>query len=173
MRLKFASVLSILSVLIVFLLLTFASAQPPISAEDLINRCRTEGSIALVRDLAADNGKEWDAVIEKIASGDPRWIDASACLITGVYFGGHASLWLDLEVTWAKLLTSHPREILRLEMRGVSILKACGLPFIEPEEEFIEDYVVRTLKALDGVEDVSLQDAKKACQLVLKEAYKS
>jgi len=92
-------------------------------------------------------------------------------LANGVYFGGNASAWLDLEVTWAELLAKAPEAVLELEWSGVSIAKACSFPFIEPEDEFIDNHVKAVLSALATVERTDLQDTKKRCETQLKDDY--
>jgi len=94
-------------------------------------------------------------------------------LANGVYFSGHASAWIDLEVTWVELLAKAHKEVLRLEGYGVSIMKACGMPFIEPEKEFIDNHVQAVLATLATIEEDYLQYAKRSCEARLKDGYEN
>jgi len=176
MRLNFLRMLSFLAGLTIMFATQLAYAKPITSARELLDRCRNEGSVALLRDLTYnDEGEwdeeEWDTVIDQIATGDPDWIYASGCLANGVYFSGNASAWLSLEVTWAELLAKAPEPVLRLEWSGVSLMKACGFPFIEPEAEFIDNHYQAVLAAFAKIDNEFLQDGKKRCEARLKEGY--
>jgi len=56
-------------------------------------------------------------------------------------------------------------------MSSASIVKACGMPFIEPEKEFIDNHVQAVLSTLATVEEEVLQCTKRSCEARPKHSH--
>ena len=125
--------------------------------------CEDDESVCRENDEANSN-----YIFNKVASGDEEWIHA---LVTYVSPGTDASASTEVMVTLARALSNNPKAILALDKKTIapSLYNICGLPFIEPEYEFIKAHGKKTLKALRQVDDPELLDSRDACIRRLQE----
>jgi len=172
-------ILSIFFSLILAFTIGVAQAQydPALYDQDgynMLDRCRNEGSVALVDELLKNEQKEWREVMQKIATGNTQWIWASACLWSGVRFGMNVlSDDADAALTeaWSSALLKNPEDLLR-QNREVSLTVMCGLPldFRGKSVEFADKFLENALAALEITEEDSdyYRRNKKACAFYLK-----
>jgi len=147
------------------------------TAEKMMEDCKREGPFVIVNALTKNGkkkwgGKKWNETLEKIVSGDPKWIDASACLSIGAAFNPDIETLHSLHIAWAKALSKSPWEILGLEGEyGISTAAACSMPFEQPEPAFVEAYMKDTLQALKTVTGPVMEPDREDCERHLKDAY--
>jgi len=148
---------------------------------DMLERCKSEGAIELVVSLMKDNRKEWDEAMQKIVTADWRWIEASACLSHGVFFGAEALdrnggngdyAWATLTESWPQALLNNPEELLK-QSHEISLALMCSFPLYlvdhrdEPKEK-ADEFLEQALAALERVDEDYLRASKEACKTYLK-----
>jgi len=151
------------------------------AGEDMLKRCEQEGPATVVNQFIRE---DWDLLAEKVAAGDTSWIEASACLNHGIYYGGKSELtddgkydwgdygWWVMTEAWGQALLKNPVAILHINV-GVSLDSACRLP-IEADKKSVEladDFLAQALASLETVEDEDLEIHKKVCQLYLSDDH--
>jgi hypothetical protein len=150
----------------VVLLLAFAldasavpAAQPARpSADALLHDIEQQGGRQVLHDLWRDD-KAFDAVIDAIGSGDPKWLGVAIRLRP--FSDAGASESIDNAV--AGLLPQQPRRVLSLIGHGFELQHLCTSPFIEPAPGVAEAYETKTLAALATVRDPDLAYLAKEC----------
>jgi len=172
-------ILSIFFSLILAFTIGVAQAQydPALYDQDgynMLDRCRNEGSVALVDELLKNEQKEWREVMQKIATGNTQWINASACLSHGVYYGLNLLsdyAYATLMDAWAQALLKNPKDVLR-RSGEISLTVLCSLPldFREFSVEFADDFLENALAALEITEEDNdyYRRNKTACAFYLK-----
>jgi len=139
------------------------------------------GPIGVMWNITHPNGQDydwdiWDDITEQIAKGNAAWIKASGCLAHGARYGSCASCNNMLKIAWAHALITNTRAVLELR-RWTSIDEACSLPFIEEGEDFLAQYMDKSIAALNllttkpEVYGDILQDARRSCIWSLKATY--
>jgi len=151
-------------------------------ARDMLERCQDEGAIAVVAGLMKDNRKEWKEVLQKIAAGSRQWIETSACLSHGVFFGAKILAedgdyaWATLTEAWPAALLKNPEALLK-QRHEISLALMCSFPLYlvdhrDDSEEMADDFLEKALNSLERVEDDYLRASKEACVTYLKLDYK-
>jgi len=156
---------------------TMSNHAYPQDGRKLFERCEQEGAATVINQFIRE---DWDLLAEKVAAGDSSWIEASACLNHGFYYGGTSDLtdyskgdWMDygwwvVTEAWVKALLKNPVAILKVDV-GASLSGVCRLP-IEADKKSVEladEHLAKALASLESVEDEHLEVHKKACQLYL------
>jgi len=169
----FKKTLSIFLILTFILMMGAVQAQYDQDAIDMREKCRSEGAIVLVEELMKDDKKQqWKEIMQKIATGNSEWIDASACLSHGVQLGLNAfSDYAEatLAQSWAAALLENPEEMLK-KTRELPLTVMCGLPldWSDGSVEFADDFLNKALIALERVEKPYLRPGREACAVHLK-----
>ncbi|CAD6514224.1 hypothetical protein ACFQ3P_04325 [Paraburkholderia sabiae] len=105
---------------------------------------QTKGARATVQSLSRKGS--FDAVLDKIASGNTAWVRISRDLATGTDAGDSTGL----SVALAKALPKNPKAVLAVlddgPVTGASVV--CGVPFIEPTPREVKDYLNRAIPAV-------------------------
>jgi len=145
-------------------------------ARDMLERCQDGEAVALVVELMKDEKKQWNEVLQKVASGSSQWIDTSACLWYGVRYGLKALgwdgdyAWETLMDAWSAALLKNPEDLLK-QSDEISISLMCSFPtsMFDGSVEFADDFLEKALTSLERVDDgVYLQARKEACKTYLK-----
>jgi len=114
------------------------------SAEAVVSRLRRAGQM--------------DQVYELIAGGDKEWLRAAAKLAPGT--GGDASNSMTRVLIGA--LARNPEPV--LEFNSLDDVRAvCSADFIEPTDEFLDDYFKTVLSKLEQIKDAALDEKKQRC----------
>jgi len=150
----------------------YAQTETVLDAKEILARCKSEGAVNIVNELtSSEMQKDWIRLTEYVETGDTAWIEASACLMPGTLESYSASDWIFLKLAWLEALTKNPTAMLEIEYQGVALEDTCELPHIEPEEDFLVQYVKDTLAALDKVDAPHLQEGKQRCMRMMKAAF--
>lgn len=139
-----------------------------ITIATLRNTIQKYGPRNVVNQLNKGEGQDWLQIEAYISNGDAQWI----ALASELYSGTDASTSEGLILALAEALPKNPGAVLKLENTVISLKRICSLPFIEPEDAFIERYVVDTMTALDSVQDSALRRAAQTCRRRLQEVLK-
>jgi len=149
---------------------------------EMVQICAREGAANIVDDF---DRRGWDALKERAATGDPDWLDASACLAHGLKF------FVDKEYNpnkenlgdygvavlidaWQEVLLRNPEKILGFGDK-IPLGWVCGYPYEAAWDyntvELVDEFLNKMLAALEKVDDEELQLNKKICELYLKDAH--
>jgi len=159
---------------LVALMMSGAYAEDFLNAKTLLARCESEDPVALVDEITLrNNHQDWDEIAERVATGDSEWIAASGCLMTGTKGSISAIDRIILRMAWIEALPKNPTALLQVEYQGYSLERLCELPHIEPEEEFLAQYVKETLAALEKVDAPHLQEGKQSCMSRMQTTYEN
>ena len=134
----------------------------PVTIEELRAAYLKYSAVAIVRALVKNDWENYDFIFDKVASGDEEWIHA---FVTYVVPGTDAAAAEGVPVALAHALSNNTKAVLALDKNLItpSLYSICGLPFYEPEYEFIKAHGKKTLKALRQVDDPELLDARDVC----------
>jgi hypothetical protein len=105
--------------------------------------------------------RQWEALLQKIETGDPRWLAVARELADGTDAGTSE----DLQVVLARALPKNPADVLRLAdtQSFLSINDLCAAPFIEPEPAYLKRYLRETRRSLRILHDAAVEDRRKKC----------
>lgn len=109
----------------------------------------------------------WQNFYRQVAAGEEKWLQLVPLVLGGSEHTGA------IAVALAEALPKNPEGVLGLESWMVSMKYVCAMPFIEPDDSFIDSYYKRAMSALDGVRDEYFRDDKKICRQRLQEAMKN
>lgn len=151
--------------LLLFGLSVWHRPSPPPTPEALREQFYTKGPRVLLRELTRDEGKDWIFVLDQLSDGRENWLECTPFLVPGADADAAAAL----QEALARALPENPMAVLELDGR-ISLKNVCSLPLIEVEPEFLHDYGLRALSALDTVEAPHLQQSRRVCALRLREA---
>jgi len=128
------------------------------SAESLLQAIDKNGGQSIVHGLGYD---EVDKILSHIETGDPKWLAVAGKLAPYADAGFGEGLGIAL----ATALPVAPQEVLTLAGKEppLSLSIICGLPFIEPDTEFLKNYISKTRKALEATTTPDLQQKKAEC----------
>ncbi len=134
--------------------------------DSLLTELAHSGAKAVVRRLSCGAGSLWDAVLQKIESGDPRWLNVAAQLAAGT----DAATSEALLVTLARALVKNPVGVLRLagSQTFLSIEDLCGAPFIEPEPAYLRHYLNAAEHAVERLEERAIEEPRSKCLAQIK-----
>ncbi len=145
----------------------FAAPAPnPAAVRDSIRR---EGAKATIADLA--KADQWDAVSDRMDSGNADWIALAPLLAPGSDAGSAE----DLGISLAFSLPKNPRAVLAaLDPANGHIIiggdRVCGLPFVEDTVPDLPAYRLKAMRAVREVKDTRLAAARTACLAALAAA---
>lgn len=129
---------------------------------------RDIGAHKTVRLMNEGDRAAWENFIQHLASGDEAWLQVLPDLLGGSDAGWTGSIITAL----AAALPKNPEGVLALEGAFVSMKQVCSIPFIEPEDKFVDDYVLSVKEALAGVNDAYFEQDKLICLQRLDETMK-
>lgn len=133
----------------------------PVTLEEVRLAFYRYSVVSIVNALHENSEANWNHVLNKVREGDADWIMALQSYIAP---GADAGASTAVIVTYAAALPNNPQAILQMgQGRGDSLLLVCGLPFIEPDYEFVQNYGKNALAALQGVEEDYLLEARDFC----------
>lgn len=119
-------------------------------------------------DINALSENEYDRLVEYISEGKTRWIELYPILKKQPFLG-ITSLQEGLNISMAYALPENPAVVLRF-INDTNINDICGIPFIEPTHQEIEDYY---LKTQTGLKNLILQSpVKNKCLYTLTRIMK-
>jgi len=172
MRITIKTLIILMISFVSYPIVGYAQTETVLDAKEILARCKSEGAVNVVNELTSSElQKDWIRLTEYVETGDTAWIEASACLMPGTHLGKSASAWIFLKLAWLDALTKNPTAMLEIEYQGASLENICRLPHIEPEEDFLAQYVKDTLAALDKVDAPHLQEKKQLCMRIMKAAF--
>ena len=111
--------------------------------------------------------EKWDDVMEKISSGETRWIRIATLL----YPETDAGITSALIITMAEALPNSPENVLPTIGQGFDLEDVCGFPFIEPEIPFLMDHYDRATLALKRPLRPELKEIQSKCIKELNMQY--
>lgn len=145
------------------LALLLAVALPSVSSVQA--QLVKDGPLATVRALDADG--RWDAILDRIGVGDPRWI----ALAPGLAPGADAGTAEGLGIALATGLPRAPAAVLAvLSPQGPGSLapdRVCSAPFIEDTAAHQHSYKAQALAAVATVTAPGLATMASACKAQL------
>lgn len=124
-----------------------AGAQVAPDAVRIAGEIDTQGARPAVASLDRDG--QFDAVLERIATGNAAWVELAPRLAQGT--DGSASIGLTIALATA--LPKNPAAVLRVLDDGpvLGASAVCGVPFIEPAPGDVKAYLDRTIPAVSDV----------------------
>jgi len=148
-----------------------------LDAKIFYQKCSAEGATKVVDGITHGfDHPIWDAIIDKISSGEDAWIKTLYCLKDSPGYS-NVTVSVDLDIALAKALPKNPQAVLALSLSGIATARACSLPIIEPKRAWAAQYVKDTLAALEAIPDdasfanILLDIERDVCILRLKDAY--
>ena len=141
-----------------------ASAPTPAAVARMIDASGARRTVQ-----ALDRGGEhsrFDAVLDRIAAGDRRWL----ALVPRLAPGTDAGTAEGLRIAVAQALPRNPRAVLRLVPKTFPAEDVCGFPMIEPTQSETRSYFRAALPAVQGVTARALRPAKQQCLAELRKA---
>lgn len=155
---------------LVILILSCLAACSPGQKHDLETAagitasCRDIGAYRTVRLMSGKDYRLWDNFIEHVSRGEEDWLR----VIPEIRGGTDAGTAESIGIALAYALPENPKGVLNLA-NSTSLKGACSIPFIEPEEEFLEEYLNRARVALDAVSEEYYQEDKKVCLMRMQD----
>jgi hypothetical protein len=141
----------------------------PVSIEELRSAFYGYSVVAIVAALRENNEANWNMLLDKARAGEGDWIYALNAYVAP---GADAANSTAIIVTLATALSNNPEAVLNLGFsHGPSLYQLCSLPFIEPEDEFLEDYAHKTLHALQNIDKPYLLDLRDYCLRTLRASW--
>jgi len=130
---------------------------------------RTHGARQTVRSLEAR--KQFDAVLDRISTGNVAWVGLAPALAKGTDAGDSEGLTVAL----ATALPKNPGAVMAILDDGsiIGVNAVCGLPFIEPTHQEANDYLARAIPAVTAVAPSSRVPRRTACLDALHRAQES
>jgi hypothetical protein len=142
------------------------SGDTPMTVAMVEHRLAEIGPTATVREL--DGAGRWEQVLNRIQSGDARWI----ALVHQLAQGADASTSGALTAALAEALPKSPRAVLNaLNLKGLAPIspdRVCTAPFQDGAAGDVSAYKAASLKALAGLSDSRLSPVRDACILRLQ-----
>lgn len=136
------------------------------NVKDIRESCRELGAYKTIR-LMDENGSDaLDNFYRHIAAGDEAWLQLVP-MLAGGSSGVHSAR---MAKALAEAMPLNPEGVLALESSMVSMKLVCSMPFKNIDAEGAEDYYLRTLAALDTVDEVYFEQDKKICLARLDDA---
>jgi len=163
------------------------------NGEEMMKICVREGAANVINEF---DQRGWDILGERLATGDPEWVEAVACLMHGQNFFIFEDLNLKtrelgdyataiLSDAWREVLLKKPETILELG-RKIPLSLTCGYPYEAVLDkthtvEWADDYLEQGLAALAKIDDESfrtvdneyLQTEREVCEIYLKRDHKT
>jgi len=118
------------------------------------------GASQVVKQLNAETGARWKAVITGIATGRDAWLDVARAIQPGV----DAGTGEDLTYAVASALRANPTAVLRLTGVEFPLTQVCDVPLIEPTNAQVAIWKRQALAALNRVRDASLATKVHDCR---------
>jgi hypothetical protein len=134
-------------------------AKGAVEPKAVIDAIDSHGAAAVVRELSAGKGSQWDAVIHGIEMGTPVWLDVAKKLLKATDAGRTTDLYFALSLA----LTRNAAGVLSMAGPDLPIDRVCSVPYIEPDEKTIRTHRTRVRAALRRVTSTHLDSQKKAC----------
>jgi hypothetical protein len=127
---------------------------------------RSHGARQTVQSL--ERRKQFDAVLDRIATGNTAWVEIAPALAKGTDAGSAEGLTVAL----ATALPKNPPAVLAVLDDGpvTGAQAVCGLPFIEPGQKEATDYLARAIPAVAAVADSPRVPRRAACLDALRRA---
>ena len=127
---------------------TYASSEDMPDAGQIAREIDMNGARKTVMSL--DSKGQFEAVLTRIASGDPAWVSLARSLAQGT----DASDSTGLIIALATALPKNPVAVLRTLDDGPPLTASavCGAPFIEPAEGDVKAYLAQATPAVAGVD---------------------
>jgi ABC-type Fe3+-hydroxamate transport system substrate-binding protein len=152
---------SIYLVPMIFALVASACVGSPKAPEasQIARDIQTHGARSTVASL--DRKGQFDAVLERIASGDSTWVNLARPLSQGTDAGESTGLTIAL----ATALPRNPAAVLRVLDDGpvLGASAVCGVPFIEPEAGEVKAYLEQTIPAVERVAQTRDTPLRSSC----------
>lgn len=118
------------------------------------------------KNSASISDDEYDDVSNYISEGKKRWVDLYPALKKEP-FSGVASFQEGLDISMAYALSQNPAEVIKfIDKSNVEFI--CGVPFIEPTQDEINEYYSKARLAILGVRSKSIW--KDRCLFTLDKA---
>lgn len=110
------------------------------------------------------NSKEWDEVLDKIATGNSKWLLAA----NNIKPYTDASNAESLNFAVALAMPKNPDGVLKLVNQNFNLEEVCTVPYIEADDEVVKHYLKQTIQALSK----SQQKIKaQSCLKILAQIY--
>jgi len=154
------------------------------NGKEMTKICVREGATNVVNGF---DERAWDALGERVATGDPDWVEASACLMQDFSFSVYEYRYPNkedlgdyanevLRHAWREVLLKKPETLLEFGER-ISFKWACGYPYDTLLDdaytvEWADDYLEQGLAALAQVKNEYLQTERKVCEIYLRDIHK-
>lgn len=114
---------------------------------------------------------EFEQILKHIDEGDAQWV----ALAPSLYKGTDAGDSEDIEIALATALPKNALAVLSVLSGNTAISegqpgidKVCGVPFIEPTDDFVKKYLKESTAALKAVNDQKLLPVAQKCLGYLK-----
>jgi hypothetical protein len=147
-------------------LVSLPASAAALSPEGIALQIKEHGAKAAVARLW--NNDDYDQVMDKLKTGDDRWIALAPLLAPGT----DADAGEDLLVALAFALPRNPRAVLTVlaGKQGSFFVDVCTVPFDEGTVKDISVYIKRARKAVAEVSDPALARTKAECLEQLRTA---
>lgn len=137
----------------------------PVTLEELGAAYYLYSAPSIMEALMANNGANWQMMMNKIRTGDGDWIGQIANLVAPAAEGKATN---DINTALAYALPKNPEAVLLTGWR-YPLYNVCSLPFDEPDA-FVTDYVDKALAAMHTVDKPYLKEIREHCAARLKKS---
>jgi hypothetical protein len=144
----------------------FARDAISLSPKAIIENIEHNGAKAVVDKLASGkHPRQWEKVLQKIETGNSHWLAVAKALSEGTDAGTST----DMIVTLARALPRNPSGVLLLvdgkpdAKTYFSIEELCSAPFIEPEDAYLNRYLIQTQLSLKKLHNRKVEMRRKEC----------
>lgn len=136
-----------------------ACGQNANTPQQLETEIQQRGARAVVQQLTAGKGANWDRVVRQIQTGDQKWIEVARSLRAGTDAGNTESLYY--AVSYA--LLKAPEHVLSVISEQFPLEAICSVPDIEPSAAKVRSHVQEAKAALAKVHDPQLASVRDRC----------
>lgn len=135
-----------------------ATALQPLSIESIERRIQEVGPKRAVQDMSE---AQFDAVLQRAETGDPRWLQ----LVQDLRPGTDAAYSEGIDIAISNTLQSNAAAVLRLirDRRPTDVGWICQDRAIEPSADQVRRFQTRAIKAVRNVRDPALHRIRAAC----------
>ena len=115
-------------------------------SQEVIEQIKTQGE-KVCREIVESG--QFDTCLDQIENGDAFLIQ-HADLLYQCADGANAT---GLKFSMCRAMLTNPKAVLTMVPEFMSIDEVCDIPYIEPEQEVINNHINGAIEALEGLED--------------------
>jgi len=139
--------------------LSCPQAKPLDAPDTILSAIQDRGARNIVAEMNRGKGRVWDKVLDKIETGDRKWLEVAASLREGTDAGTSEGL----SIAVAHALLHAPERVLAMTPGLFQLDDICTMPDIEPPLPLYRSYILKAKTALAGVHQAELREVRDRC----------